>query len=63
MPAAEAKTGYIVVRPLNYCPDLEEPLHLGNREGEQAPPLAVELIDVLDQPPHSVEQPASDPEQ
>ena len=64
MPAAESKTGYIVVRHQDNCPDLEEPrVPLGALEPEQAPPPAITLIDVLEQPPQSVEQPAADPEQ
>ncbi|CAD7680635.1 unnamed protein product [Nyctereutes procyonoides] len=93
MPAAESKPRYMVVRPLNHCPDLEEPpaplgaleaeldpptgyrahpykVHggqtseslsdleeppapLGALEAEQAPLPAMELMDILEQPPHS----------
>ena len=64
MPAAVFRPRYVVVRPLNPCPDLEEPpAPLGALEAERAPPPAIEVIDVLEQPPHSGEQPASDPEQ
>ena len=39
----------MVVRPLNQCPDLEEPpALLGALEAEQAPPAAVKLINVLE---------------
>ncbi|XP_077717003.1 uncharacterized protein LOC144291333 [Canis aureus] len=63
MPAAVFKPRY-VVGPLNHCPDLEElPATLGDLEAKWAPPPAIELIDVPEQPPHSVEQPASDTEQ
>ena len=60
MPAAEFKPRYVVVRPLNHSTELEEPpAPFGALEAEQAPPWAIELIDVLEQPPHSVEQLAS----
>ena len=63
MPAVVSKTRYMVVRSLNHCSDLEEPPEpLRALEAEQALPLDIELIDVLEQPPHSVEQPTSDPE-
>ncbi|CAK7295658.1 hypothetical protein VULLAG_LOCUS4868 [Vulpes lagopus] len=59
MQGAESKTRYMVVRLLNHCSDLEEPrVPLGVLEPEQAPPSAITLIDVLEQPPQSVEQPA-----
>ena len=62
-PAAEFNTRVMVVSPLNHCSDPEEPPEtLRALEAEQAPPPVIELIDVLEKPPHSVEQPASDPE-
>ncbi|CAK7294561.1 hypothetical protein VULLAG_LOCUS4824 [Vulpes lagopus] len=64
MPAAVFKPRHVVVRPLNPCPDLEEPpAPLGALEAEWAPPPAIEVIDVPEQPPHSGEQPALDPGQ
>ena len=63
MPAAEYNPRYVVVRPLNHCPDLEEPPEpMGALEAVLSPPPAIELLDVLEQPPHSVEQPALDSE-
>ena len=57
------KPRYVVVRPLNHVPNLEEPpAPFGVLEDEQTPPWAMELIDVLEQPPHAMEHPASDPE-
>ena len=62
MPAAVFRPRYVVVRPLNPCPDLEEPpAPLGALEAERAPPPAIEVIDVLEQPPHSGEQLARTP--
>ncbi|CAD7680509.1 unnamed protein product [Nyctereutes procyonoides] len=64
MPAAVYKARHVVVRPLNPCPDPEEPpAPLGALEAERAPPPAIEVIDVPEQQPHSGEQPASDPDQ
>ena len=63
MPAAYSKKRYMVVRPLNHCPELEEPpAPVGALEDEQATAPAIELTEVLEQPPHSVEQLASAPE-
>ena len=64
MPAAVYKARHVVVRPLNPCPDPEEPpAPLGALGAERAPPPAIEVINVVEQPPHSGEQRASDPEQ
>ncbi|XP_048951092.1 ral guanine nucleotide dissociation stimulator-like [Canis lupus dingo] len=64
MPAAAYKVRHVMVRPLHPCPDPEEPpAPLGALEAERAPPPVIEVIDVPEQPPHSGEQPASDPEQ
>ncbi|XP_072621031.1 uncharacterized protein [Vulpes vulpes] len=63
MPAAVYKARHVVVRPLNPCPDPEEPpAPLGALGAERAPPPAIEVINVVEQPPHSGEQRASDPE-
>ena len=49
MLAAVSTTRYLVVRPLNHCPDLEEPPGpLRASKAERAPPLAIEDIDVLE---------------
>ena len=51
-----------LMRPLYHCPYVEEPsVPFGVLEADQAPTWAIELIDVLEQPLHSVEDPASDP--
>ncbi|CAD7680496.1 unnamed protein product [Nyctereutes procyonoides] len=53
MPAAVYKARHVVVRPLNPCLDPEEPpAPLGALEAEWAPPPAIEVIDVPEQPPH-----------
>ena len=63
MQATEFKPRYVVVRTLYHSPNLEEPpAPLRALEAEQAPPWAIDLIDVLEEPPHSVDHPASDPE-
>ena len=63
MPGAEFKPRYLVVRHLIHCADLEEPpAHLGALEAKQAPQTAIELIEVLEKPPHAVDPSASDPE-
>ncbi|CAK7295688.1 Ral guanine nucleotide dissociation stimulator [Vulpes lagopus] len=52
--AAVYKVRPVVVRPLNPWPELEEPpAPLGALEAERAPPPAIEVIDVAEQPPHS----------
>ncbi|CAK7295701.1 hypothetical protein VULLAG_LOCUS4902 [Vulpes lagopus] len=54
MPAAVFKPRHVVVRPLNPCPDLEEPpAPLGALETERGPPPAIKVIDVPEQLPHS----------
>ena len=64
MPAAAYKVRHVMVRPLHPCPDPEEPpVTLGALEAERAPPPVIEVIDGPEQPPHSGEQTASDPEQ
>ena len=50
------KPRYVVVRPLNHVPNLEEPpAPFRVLEDEQTPPWAMEIIDVLELPTHSVE--------
>ena len=61
MTAAEFKPGYVVVRHLIHSSNLEEPpAPMGALKAKQAPQPSIELINVLEQPPHSVEQPDSD---
>ena len=63
MPAAESKPLQIVVTALVHCYALEEPpAPLGALEDEQVPPPAIEVVDVPEQPPNSMEQLASDTE-
>ena len=64
MPAAELKPLQIVVTALVHCSALEEPpAPLGPLEEEQAPPPAIEVTNVLEQSPNSMEQPALDPKE
>ena len=64
MQAAESKPMHVVVKPLTQCPDLEEPpAPLVDLEEEQAPEPAIKLPEVPEQPPASVEPPASALEQ
>ncbi|XP_077712629.1 uncharacterized protein LOC144288745 [Canis aureus] len=64
MPVAELKPMYMVVTPLIHCPDLEEPpAPLAALDEEQAPEPTIKVPKVPEQPPVSVEQPASAPEQ
>ena len=60
MPAAESKPLQVLVTPLIYCPDLEEPLHPWPlQKVEQAPVPALEFVEGPVQSPALVEQPAS----
>ncbi|CAD7680634.1 unnamed protein product [Nyctereutes procyonoides] len=62
MPATETKTRYMVVRPLNHCPDLEEPpAPLSTSQEEHAQACATKVTEVPEQPP--VSEPASAPEE
>ncbi|CAD7681409.1 unnamed protein product [Nyctereutes procyonoides] len=64
MPAAESKPLQTVVTSLVHCSALEEPpAPLGSLENEQAPAPAIEVTNVLEQSPNSMEQPALDPKQ
>ncbi|CAK7307390.1 Zinc metalloprotease ZmpB [Vulpes lagopus] len=64
MPAAETNAMHLVVTPLIHCPDLEEPpAPLAGPDEEQALDPAIKVPEVPEQPPVSVEQPASAPEQ
>ncbi|CAK7295451.1 hypothetical protein VULLAG_LOCUS4733 [Vulpes lagopus] len=64
MPAAECKPMHVVVTLLIHCPDLEEPsAPLDAPEEDQALGPAIQVQEVLEQSPDSVEQPASATEQ
>ncbi|CAK7295414.1 Ral guanine nucleotide dissociation stimulator [Vulpes lagopus] len=64
LPDGEAKPLQIVVTALVHCSALEDlPASLGALEEEQAPPPALEVVDVPEPPPNSMEQLASGPEQ
>ena len=56
------ETGYVVVIPRITVPTWKSPYNHGSPGGEQAPAPATELIDVLEPPRHSVQQPGSVPE-
>ncbi|CAK7296043.1 Ral guanine nucleotide dissociation stimulator [Vulpes lagopus] len=63
-PAGEAKPLQIVLTALVHCSAQEEPpAPLGALEDEQVPPPALEVVDVPEQPPDLMEQPALGPEQ
>ena len=63
MPAPESKTGYMVFRPLNRCPDLEEPpARSASTQEEQAQASAIKVTELPGQPPVSVQQPSLAPE-
>ena len=60
MLAAESKTRYMVVKPLNHCHDREEPpAPSATPQEEHAQASALKVTEVLKQPPVSVQQPAS----
>ncbi|XP_038540506.1 fibrous sheath CABYR-binding protein-like isoform X1 [Canis lupus familiaris] len=64
MPAAELKPMHMVGTPLIHCPNLEEPpAPLAALDEEQSPEAAIKVPEELEQPPVSVQQPASAPEQ
>ena len=59
VPTGEAKPLQIVVTALVHCSALEEPpAPLGSLGEEQTPPPALEVVDVPEQPPNSMKQPA-----
>ena len=63
MPAADFHTRYSWAV-LEYCPDLEEPPALSaTPQEEHAQVFAIKVTEVLEQPPVSVQQPASAPEE
>ena len=62
MPAAESKTRYMVIRPLNHCLDLDEPPGpSATLQGKLAQVSALKVSDVREQPLVSVQQPTSPP--
>ena len=62
MLAAESKTRYVVLRPQNHCPDLEgPPTSSSTQQEEHAKAAAIMVKKVSEQPPVSVQQPASAP--
>ncbi|CAD7680354.1 unnamed protein product [Nyctereutes procyonoides] len=64
MPAAESKPMHVMVTPRIHCPHLEEPpAPLATLEEDHALAPVFEVPDMLKQPPASVEQPDSAPEQ
>ncbi|CAK7321161.1 hypothetical protein VULLAG_LOCUS23760 [Vulpes lagopus] len=61
MPAAEAKPLQMVVTHLIRFPNLEDTSALGALVAEQARPPSIQVVEVREQLPNSVEQPASTP--